>query len=134
MPTPGTRSANGHHVGLGDAAKQVAERASTLARLEARLAAVELKQKLASLTLGIALGLGAALFAVFGLGFLLASAAAGIATALPTWAALLIVGGALVLLAGALGLLALGKLRSGAPVPEQALTEARLTTEALRRE
>jgi membrane protein len=129
-----THAANGHPAGLGDAAKQVAERATALARLEARLAAVELKQKLASLTLGIALGLGAALLALFGLGFLLASAAAAIATALPTWASLLVVGGALVLLAGGLGLAALRLLRSSAPVPTQALAEARLTTEALRRE
>src|SRR3954466_9086997 len=100
MPTHGTNGTmTGSHVGLGDAAKQVAERASTLARLEARLAAVELKQKLASLTAGIALGTGAAVCGLFGFGFLLASAAAGIATALPWWASLLIVGGALVLIA-----------------------------------
>jgi membrane protein len=130
-----THASNGRHpAGLGDAAKQVAERASTIARLEARLAAVELKQKLASLTLGIALGLGAAILVLFGLGFLLASAAAGLATALPLWASLLIVGGALVLVAGALGLAALKLFRSGTPVPEQALAEAKLTKEALRTE
>jgi hypothetical protein len=130
-----THAGNGQasHAGLGDAAKQVAERASALARLEARLAAVELKRKLASLTLGIALGLGAAFFALFGLGFLLAGAAAALATVLSTWAALLIVGGALLLLATVLGVAAIGRLRSGAPVPEQALAEAKLTTEALRR-
>ena len=129
MPTHAT---NGHHVGLGDAAKQVAERASALARLEAKLAAVELKQKLASLTTGIVFGLAAALLGLFGLGFLLAAAAAGLATALPLWASLLIVGGALALVAGGLGTAALGRLRSGAPVPEQAIAEAKLTTEALR--
>ena len=129
-----TRVSNGNGVGLGDAAKQVAERASALARLEARLAAVELKQKLASLTAGIAIGAGAAICGLFGFGFLLASAAAGIATTLPMWASLLIVGGALVLLGGGLGLVALKLLRSGTPVPEQAIAEAKLTTEALRRE
>jgi hypothetical protein len=129
-----THVSNGNGVGLGDAAKQVAERASALARLEARLAAVELKQKLASLTSGIALGAGATVCGLFGFGFLLASAAAGIATTLPWWASLLIVGGALVLIAGGLALVAVKLLRSGTPVPEQAIAEAKLTTEALRRE
>jgi hypothetical protein len=129
MPTHA--AANGH-AGLGDAAKQVAERASTLARLEARLAAVELKEKLSTLSVGIGLGVGAGVFALFGLGFLLAAAAAGLALTLPWWASLLIVGGALVLLALILGLVAAGRLRSGAPVPEQAIAEAKLTTEALR--
>ena len=52
-----THVSNGHAAGLGDAAKQVAERASALARLEARLAAIELKQKLSTLSAGIGLRL-----------------------------------------------------------------------------
>jgi protein-S-isoprenylcysteine O-methyltransferase Ste14 len=120
------------HVGLGDAAKQVAERASSLARLEARLAALELKQKLATFSVGIGLAVGGAVLALFGLGFLFASAAAGIATALPMWASLLIVGGVLVIVAGVLAMLGIRRLRASAPVPEQAIEEAKLTTEALR--
>jgi hypothetical protein len=84
MPTHASNgTATSGHVGLGDAAKQVAERASSLARLEARLAALELKEKLATLSVGIALAVTGAVLALFGLGFLFASAAAGIATALP---------------------------------------------------
>src|SRR3954454_9974524 len=97
--TNGTGTGASPHVGLGDAAKQVAERASAIARLEARLAALELKQKVASLTVGIALGAGAAVGALFGLGFLLASAASGLATTLPMWPSLLIVGAVLVVIA-----------------------------------
>ena len=119
--------------GFGASAKSVAEHASALVRLELELAAIELKRKVASLAKGIGLGLGAAVLLVFALGFGLATVAAAIATALSTWAALLIVTGGLLLLAGVLGVLALGALKKGAPpVPEQALREAKLTTEALK--
>jgi len=91
MPTHGT-DGNG---GLGGAAKQVAERASALARLEIELAKLELGRKVASIGIGIGLGLGAALFALFGLGFLLAAAAAALATAISTWLAILLVGAGL---------------------------------------
>jgi putative superfamily III holin-X len=119
--------------GLGPAARQVAEHASTLARLEVELATLELKRKVAALGIGIGLVVGAALFGLYALGFGLAAAAAGIATTLPLWAALLIVFGTLVLLALVLGLVGLGAIRKGTPpVPEQAIAEAKLTTEAIR--
>jgi drug/metabolite transporter (DMT)-like permease len=130
--TNGTGTGTTPHVGLGDAAKQVAERASSLARLEARLAALELKQKLATFSVGIGLAVGGAVLALFGLGFLFASAAAGIATALPMWASLLIVGVVLALVAALLVMMGVKRLRASTPVPAQAIEEAKLTTEALR--
>jgi len=54
MHTHGTEP-NG---GLGGAAKQVAEHASALARLEIELAKLELGRKVASLGIGIGLGVG----------------------------------------------------------------------------
>jgi hypothetical protein len=70
---------------------------------------------------------------VFAVGFGLATVAAAIATATSTWLALLIVTGGVALLALVLGALALGAIRKGTPpVPEQALREAKLTTEALK--
>lgn len=118
---------------LGAAAKLVAERASTLVRLELELAALELKRKVAALGIGIGLALGAALFLLYALGFGLAAAAAGIATALPWWAALLIVFGALFVIALILGAVAAIMFGRGTPpVPEQAIQEAKLTGEALR--
>ena len=121
------------HPGLGPAAKNVAEHASTLVRLEMELAQLELKRKVSALAKGIGFGLGAAAFLLFGLGFGLAAAAAGIATATSVWVALLIVTGALILLALLLGLLAAQAIKKGTPpVPEQALREAKRTTEALR--
>jgi uncharacterized membrane protein YqjE len=119
--------------GLGSAAKQFAERASTLVRLELELAALELKRKVGYLAKGIVFGLLAAVLLVFGLGFGLATVAAAIATATSTWLALLIVTGGLVLVAGLLGGLAVRSFKKGTPpVPEQALREAKLTTEALK--
>ena len=119
--------------GVGTAAKQVAEHASSLARLELELALLEVKLKVAALGIGIGMSLAAAIFGLFGLGFGLAAGAAALALVLPTWAALLIVFGVLVLLAAVLLLVGLKAIKKGAPpVPEQAIREAKLTTEAIR--
>jgi hypothetical protein len=129
MPTPGSER-NG---GVGGAAKQVAEHASSIARLELELVALELKRKVVALGIGIGLVVGAALFGLFMLGFLFATIAAVLATFLSTWLALLIVTAALGALAGMLALLGLVSIKKGSPpVPEQAIREAKLTTEALK--
>ena len=95
-------------LGLSGAARRVADHARSLVRLELELAAAEVKHKLAAL-------------------------AAGIASALPVWAARLVMFGGLVVLALVLAVVGVGLLRKGSPpLPEQALEEAKLTTEALR--
>jgi Putative Actinobacterial Holin-X, holin superfamily III len=120
--------------GVGPAAKEVAEHASTLARLELELAALEIKRKVGALGLGIGLAFGAAVFSLYALGFGFAAGAAALALALPLWGALLIVFGALLLLALVLGLAGVSSIKKGTPpVPKQAVTEAKLTTEALKR-
>jgi hypothetical protein len=119
--------------GVGPAAKEVAEHASTLARLELELAALELKRKATALGIGIGLVVGGGISFLFALGFGLAAGAAALALLVSTWLALLLVFVGLVLLAGLLGLLGRRLIRAGTPpVPEQAVAEARLTTEALR--
>ena len=119
--------------GLGATVKSVSERASSLVRLELELAALELKRKAASLGVGIGLAVTAAVLLVFGLGFGLATIAAGIATAVAWWLALLIVTVGIVLVAALLAFLGVRAIKKGTPpVPEQALTEAKLTTEALK--
>jgi putative superfamily III holin-X len=128
MPTPETERR-----GVGPAAKEVAEHASTLARLELELAALEIKQKVAALGIGIGLVVGAGVFLFYGIGFGLAAGAAGLATVVSTWLALLIVFGALLLLGVVLALAGMSLIKKGTPpVPKQAVAEARLTTEALR--
>jgi hypothetical protein len=130
MPTRETEA----NAGVGPAAKQVAEHASSLARLELELAALELKKKAANFATGIGLGLGGALFAVYTLGFAFATIAAGLATTVSTWLALLITTGILLVLTAVLA--GVGRLlirKSTPPLPEQAIEEARRTTEALKR-
>jgi hypothetical protein len=120
--------------GLGGVAKSVAEHASAIARLEIELAALEVKKKVSALAVGIGLGVGAAILAFFGLAFVFATITAALATFLATWLALLIVTLGLFALAGLLGALALRKIKKGTPpVPEQAIHEAKLTAEALKR-
>lgn len=118
---------------LGQAAKQVAEHASALARLEVELAATELKTKVAALGMGAVFGAGALFFVLYAIGFTFATIAAALATFLSTWLALLLVTIFLLLGAGILGLLAVKSFKRGSPpVPKQAIEEAKMTTEALR--
>jgi len=119
--------------GLSTAARRVSEHARSIVQLELRLALAEVKRKAIALAAGIGLTVTAGVLGLFALMFGLAAAAAGIATALPVWAALLVMFGGLILAAGVLGGIGAGLLRKGAkPVPEKAIEEARLTTEALR--
>ena len=162
-----TRVAEPEQPGVGAAAKQVAEHASTLAKLELELAGLELKQKVGSLGAGLGLGIGAALLGLYALGFLFATIAAALSIFLDTWLALLLVTAGLLALyavgflfatiavalallvatwlalvivtvgllfgAGLLGLLAVRRIKRGTPpVPEQAIREAKLTSEALK--
>jgi Putative Actinobacterial Holin-X, holin superfamily III len=133
MHTQGTDTHPDGGPGLGTAAKEVAEHASALARLELELAALELKQKLGALGVGVGLAIGAAVFLLYMLGFGFATIAAGLATFLDMWLALLIVTVFLLLVGAVLGLFAMRAFRRGTPpVPQQAIREAKLTTEAIK--
>jgi hypothetical protein len=127
MPTQET------DVSLGTAAKLVAEKASTIARLELELASIELKKKVAALGVGIGLAFGAVAIGLYGIGFLFATITAALAEFMPVWLALLIVTIGLLLSAGVLGALAVRSIKRGTPpVPQQAIDEAKLTTQALK--
>ena len=127
------RETVGRGNGLGFAAKQVAEHARSLIRLELELAKLELKKKLSALGIGIGLIVAAAFVAVFALGFLFATIAAVFALFLSTWLALLVTAGILVALAAGLGLLGARFVkRATPPVPEQAIREAKLTAAAIK--
>lgn len=118
---------------FGGAAKVVADKARSIVQLELALAAAELKKKLIALGVGIGLLLAAALLVVLALGFGLATVAAALATVVSTWLALLIVTGGLLALAGVLAAIGIRLVSKGTPpMPEQAIAEAKLTTEALR--
>ena len=131
MHTQGTDDRQAH--GLGAAVKEVAERASSIVRLELELAAMELKRKVVALGVVIALALVAAIMLLFVIGFAFATIAAALATTVSTWLALLITTGILFAFALALGVVGLLKIRPGSPpLPEQAIREAKLTSEALK--
>jgi Putative Actinobacterial Holin-X, holin superfamily III len=130
MPTHATDTSE---QGVGAAAKSVSEHLSAILRLEIELATLELKRKVTALGLGIGLLLGAAVMLLFVVGFAYATIAAALATVMPTWAALLIVTGVLLLKVGLLAVLGLGRVKKGTPpVPEHAIREAKLTTNALK--
>jgi hypothetical protein len=119
--------------GIGGTTKRIADRARSIIRLEIELARLELQRKLQQIGTGLGLGAGAAVLVFYAIGFLLAAAAAGLATTLPVWASLLIVAGAVLLIAAGLGIAARRSIqRSGPPVPQQAIEEARKTGDALR--
>ena len=129
MHTQGADNGNG----VAGATKKLADHAVALGKLELKLALLELKEKAASFGLGAGLLVGAAVLAVFALGFLLAASAAALAIVLPTWLALLVVACGVLVAAGVLGGLGLRAVKRGAPpVPEQAIREAKLTTEAVK--
>jgi uncharacterized membrane protein YqjE len=128
-----THAAETEQPGVGAAAKQVAEHASTLAKLELELAGLELKQKAGALGTGVGLALGAAVVALYALGFLFATIAVALAIVFDAWLAVLLVTVGLFAIAGVLGLLARARIKRGTPpVPEQAIREAKLTSEALK--
>jgi hypothetical protein len=128
MHTP----ANGRDGGLQAAVHEVAERARALTRLEVELASLELRRKTAAVGAGAALIAAGGVVALFAAGFVLATVAVALAIVLPTWLALLVVGGTLVALAAVLIAIGSSRLRRGVPpIPEQALEEAKLTGAAL---
>ena len=119
--------------GLGAAAGRVADHARRLVTLEIELARNELKRKAGAMAFGAGLGAGAAVFALLAIALLVAAVAAALALVIPVWAALLAIGVGALLLAGGLGMAAVAALKRAAPpVPEQAIEEARFTSEALR--
>jgi hypothetical protein len=119
--------------GVGAAAKDVAEHASKLGRLEFELAALELKRKAGALGAGVGLAVAAGVVGFLAIVFLLATLAGVLAIFLDAWLALLLIAVGLLGLAAVLGLVGLARIKRGSPpVPEQAIAEAKLTTEALR--
>jgi membrane protein len=119
--------------GIGRATREVVGRARSVAMLQVELALQEIKRKLAKIGLGLGLAVGALLVAVYAIGFLFAAAAAGLATTIPLWASLLIVGAVLLMITFVLLALAIRSFKAGAPpVPKQAIEEARMTTETVR--
>ena len=118
--------------GIGQAAKEISDRLKTIIALEGELAKLEIKRKVAPFAVGIGMLVGAAVFALFMLGFLFAGVAAAFDTLMPRWLADLATAGILLLVTLILALLGRRSLRKGPPVPKRAIEEAKLTTSALK--
>jgi uncharacterized membrane protein YqjE len=110
-PRPGGEPSLGQLVG------KMTETMSALVRDEIQLAQVQLTEKGKAVGLAGGLFAGAAVFALFGLGWLLHSAFLALALVMPDWAAGLIVAGAVLAIAAILALVGKSAMNK-APAPE----------------
>jgi uncharacterized membrane protein YqjE len=122
---------------LGQAIQDVTDKASLLIREEIELAKTEVMEKVTKLVKGAVVGIVAGVFAVFGLVYLLHSAAWAIWLAIDGddnnfWLGFLIVAVVLFVLGALAGLLAMRFVRRGAPpTPKMAIEEGRLIKETV---
>ncbi len=87
-----------------------------LARREAELARIELKDKASKVGVAVGMLAGGAMFAIFAVATLIAAAVLALAIVLPAWAAALIVAAVLLAIAAALALIGRARLRAAAPL------------------
>jgi MFS family permease len=105
---------------LADLAQQVSNQTTDLVRHEVELAKAELRVKGKRAGVGAGMFGGAGAFGFYALGALTAAAIAGIAEALPVWAAALIVAALYGAVAGILALRGKKKVQQATPpLPEQ---------------
>ncbi len=119
---------------VGDLVKQLSEQTATLVRQEMKLAQTELQQK------GKKAGIGAGMFgagglvAFFGAATLIAAAVLGLATAVDSWLAAVIVGVVLLLVAGVAALLGKKQIEQATPAaPEQAVQSVKRDVDTVKR-
>lgn len=127
-PASGQESAPGQNSGqgsgqtsgpasVGQLVGKLTENLSHLVRDELQLAQAQIAEKGKALGSGVGAFAGAALFGLFGFGWLLVGGFLALSRVLPPWAAALIVGGVLLLIAGIAALV--GKsLMKNAPAPQ----------------
>jgi len=121
---------------LGRAIQDVTEKVQLLVREEIALAQAEMTQKVNKLIRGIAAGVLASIFALFGLIYLLQAASWGVWDFTGTndnyWLGFLIVALLLFLLGAVGGILALRFIKKGTPpTPKMAIEEAQLIRETV---
>ncbi len=119
---------------IADTAKSVAEHASTLTRLEIELALLEWKKKGTKLATGIGLAVAAGFLGLLGAVWVIVTATAGLSTVFEVWVACAMMTAILLLAASIIGIVAIKTIRkvADAPLPEQALEQAKLTGLAIK--
>ena len=119
---------------LGDLVTSLSEQTSALVRDELRLARLEMTSKAKYAGLGAGLFGGGALFALLGIGTLVAAAVLGLATAMPGWAAALVVAGLLLAAAAVSALLGKKEISQAVPaVPEETVASVKDDLKAVKR-
>jgi MFS family permease len=132
-PEPETIGAGLSDVSTGELVRRLSTQLSELFRRELELARTELTAKGKRAGAGAGLAGAGGVVALFGVGALVASAIAGLATVVPVWLSALIIGVVLLLVAGVLALVGRGRLRRAAPpVPEQAVQGVQSDVSAVR--
>jgi uncharacterized membrane protein YqjE len=113
-----------------DLVKDISDQATRLVRAEVELAKAELAVKGKQAGIGAGMFGGAGLLAVFGIGALTTAAIAALATAMPTWAAALIVAVVYLAAAGVVALLGKGRVQQATPpLPERAIDSTKTDIE-----
>jgi uncharacterized membrane protein YqjE len=118
---------------LGELVTQMTEQTSRLIRDELRLAQAEMAEKGKRAGIGVGLFGGAGIFAVYGLGALVAAAILGLAHPVQGWLAALIVAAALFVIAGIGALVGKREItQSTPPIPEEAVHGLKQDVDALK--
>ena len=117
----GTRPpGNARDQSAGELVKDLAEQVSRLVRDELALAQAEMTSKGKRAGTGVGMLGGGGVFALYGVGCLLAAAVVGLASVVTAWLAALIVGAAVLAVSGVAALSGQGQLKKARPaVPEQ---------------
>jgi hypothetical protein len=118
---------------IGQLVSQVSEQTSRLIRDELRLAQLEMTAKGKRAGIGAGLFGGAGLFAVFGLGCLVATAILALAGPLSPWLAALLVGLGLFAIAGVVALVGKREVaQASPPVPTEAIDGVKQDVQVLK--
>lgn len=118
---------------LGELIQQASQQTATLVRQEIRLAQAELQQKGKQAGIGAGLFGGGGLLALYGVGALIAAAILALDTAMPGWAAAVIVGVVLLAVAGVMALLGKKEVEEASPlVPERAMDSTQRDVEVVK--
>jgi uncharacterized membrane protein YqjE len=118
---------------ISELVQRLSGQTQTLVRQELQLAQLELKQKGKRAGIGAGMFGGSGLFALYGLGALVAAAILGLATAVDAWLAALIVAAVLFAIAGVLALTGKKQVDEATPpAPEQAISEGQRTVDEVK--
>ncbi len=129
-----TRTAAGSHKpSIVELVERLTTQISTLIRSEIALAKAEITGKVKHAGVGIGLFAAATVLVLYALTVLIFAAVAGIAEALPWWAAALIVGGSMILVATLLVLIGLRQVKqANPPTPVRAVENTKQDVQTLK--